>query len=69
MAVVKDHVDLGKLLDNNTLEQITNFVYLGSQIAEDAKCTQGHKKTFRADFSDGWQAEQDLEVSQHLSGR
>jgi len=44
MTIGKTHEEIRILLDNIQLEQVTNFVYLGSQITEDAECEQDIKR-------------------------
>jgi len=44
MTIGKTHEDIKILLDNTQLEQVTSFVYLGSQITEDAECEQDIKR-------------------------
>jgi len=38
MLIGKKHEYINILLGNNTLEQVEDFVYLGSLITEDGKC-------------------------------
>jgi len=38
MTISKNHVDMDITLNNEKLEQVSEFVYLGSQISEDRKC-------------------------------
>jgi len=45
MAISKNHVDMDITLNNEKLEQVSECVYLGSQISEDKKCDQDIKRS------------------------
>ena len=66
MTIGKKHEEVNILLNSSTLDQVEEFVYLGSLITEDGKCEKRHQKTLWNSINNGRQTQQDMDVSQHI---